>query len=92
MTFGGGEFLFVCDRSIIHIPCSSSWLPYTCRYRNEMSGIALGRLAEERKAWRKDHPFVSRFGITLYLVLTNTGMFSSHTLLDIQWSSILLVP
>ena len=24
-----------------------------------MSGIALGRLAEERKAWRKDHPFVS---------------------------------
>lgn len=26
-----------------------------------MSGIALGRLAEERKAWRKDHPFVSIF-------------------------------
>lgn len=25
-----------------------------------MSGIALGRLAEERKQWRKDHPFVSR--------------------------------
>ena len=24
----------------------------------KMSGIALGRLAEERKAWRKDHPFV----------------------------------
>lgn len=22
-----------------------------------MAGIALGRLAEERKAWRKDHPF-----------------------------------
>jgi ubiquitin-conjugating enzyme E2 I len=22
-----------------------------------MSGIAAGRLAEERKAWRKDHPF-----------------------------------
>lgn len=22
-----------------------------------MSGIALGRLAEERKSWRKDHPF-----------------------------------
>jgi hypothetical protein len=22
-----------------------------------MSGIATGRLAEERKAWRKDHPF-----------------------------------
>lgn len=24
-----------------------------------MSGIASARLAEERKAWRKDHPFVS---------------------------------
>lgn len=24
-----------------------------------MSGIALGRLTEERKAWRKEHPFVS---------------------------------
>jgi len=23
-----------------------------------MSGIALARLAEERKSWRKDHPFV----------------------------------
>ena len=23
-----------------------------------MSGIAVGRLSEERKAWRKDHPFV----------------------------------
>lgn len=25
-----------------------------------MSGIAVARLAEERKAWRKNHPFVSR--------------------------------
>lgn len=24
-----------------------------------MSGIAIGRLTEERKSWRKDHPFVS---------------------------------
>jgi hypothetical protein len=24
-----------------------------------MAGIAIGRLTEERKAWRKDHPFVS---------------------------------
>lgn len=24
----------------------------------EADGIALRRLAEERKAWRKDHPFV----------------------------------
>lgn len=27
--------------------------------RSEMSGIAVARLGEERKAWRKDHPFVS---------------------------------
>ena len=26
-----------------------------------MSGIAIGRLTEERKAWRKDHPFVGAF-------------------------------
>ena len=25
-----------------------------------MSGIAIARLGEERKAWRKDHPFVSK--------------------------------
>lgn len=24
-----------------------------------MSGIALTRLSEERKGWRKDHPFVN---------------------------------
>lgn len=26
-----------------------------------MSGIAIARLSEERKGWRKDHPFVSRY-------------------------------
>ncbi len=26
-----------------------------------MSGIAIGRLTEERKSWRKDHPFVKYF-------------------------------
>lgn len=25
-----------------------------------MSGIATARLAEERKAWRREHPFVSK--------------------------------
>jgi hypothetical protein len=25
-----------------------------------MSGIAVARLGEERKAWRKEHPFVSK--------------------------------
>lgn len=32
-----------------------------------MSGIAIARLAEERKAWRKDHPFVS----VLIVLFTN---------------------
>ena len=27
----------------------------------EMSGIALQRLGEERRAWRRDHPFVRCF-------------------------------
>ena len=30
-----------------------------------MSGIAIGRLSEERKAWRKDHPFVSLLDLFL---------------------------
>lgn len=32
---------------------------YLNLYSIVMSGIAIARLAEERKAWRKDHPFVS---------------------------------
>lgn len=32
---------------------------FGCRSPGIMSGIALSRLAQERKAWRKDHPFVS---------------------------------
>lgn len=32
---------------------------YILNYISDMSGIAAARLAEERKAWRKDHPFVS---------------------------------
>ena len=31
-----------------------------------MSGIAIGRLTEERKSWRKDHPFVSKELIIFY--------------------------
>lgn len=38
----------VIDLTLIH-----------CRSPRIMSGIALSRLAQERKAWRKDHPFVS---------------------------------
>ena len=32
---------------------------FTIIFSAVMSGIAIGRLSEERKAWRKDHPFVS---------------------------------
>ncbi|KAJ1096242.1 hypothetical protein NDU88_001385 [Pleurodeles waltl] len=35
---------------------SASWLSHSQIFLN-MSGIALSRLAQERKAWRKDHPF-----------------------------------
>lgn len=34
-----------------------------------MSGIASARLAEERKAWRKDHPFVSGFLREIHIVV-----------------------
>lgn len=40
-------------RSPVLTPCSASCVPGTLN----MSGIALSRLAQERKAWRKDHPF-----------------------------------
>ena len=40
---------------------------------SRMSGIALGRLNEERKAWRKDHPFVS-LGNAAFQVVLNVHM------------------
>lgn len=40
-----------------------------------MSGITRTRLAEERKQWRKDHPFVSRSSLSRPLALTrNLGL------------------
>ena len=39
-----------------------------------MSGIAVGRLNEERKAWRKDHPFVSTSVCKLYLIPTDVSI------------------
>lgn len=39
-----------------------------------MSGIAAARLAEERKAWRKEHPFVSiwyQLEQDLYVIAVN---------------------
>jgi hypothetical protein len=43
-----------------------------------MSGIAIGRLTEERKAWRKDHPFVSFY--LLFFIKTYSVVFilNSH--------------
>lgn len=38
-----------------------------------MSGIALTRLSEERKGWRKDHPFVS----TMFTAITIASFFTS---------------
>lgn len=35
-----------------------------------MSGIAAARLAEERKAWRKDHPFVSSYSLNNHNYIT----------------------
>ena len=40
----------------INIVCSFKL--QTLRIINTMSGICRPRLAEERKQWRKDHPFV----------------------------------
>lgn len=54
----------------------------------QMSGIALARLAEERKSWRKDHPFVSAFCLceicanalaVLLLVCYNKDSMICHT-------------
>ena len=39
-------------QSVNGVPGSAAAKP------SEPSGIAIGRLLEERKAWRKDHPFV----------------------------------
>ena len=41
-----------------------------------MSGIAVGRLSEERKAWRKDHPFVSL--VDLILIDAHLSVYSVH--------------
>lgn len=53
-----------------------------------MSGIALSRLAQERKAWRKDHPFVSTTVLSngLFLQLhTELGLFLV-TFFNVKWS------
>lgn len=47
-----------------------------------MSGIALSRLAQERKAWRKDHPFVSNIllmkAFTIYILSFILYTFKSY--------------
>ena len=39
-----------------HCHCPVPSTPIDCNPQTTMSGIAAGRLREERKAWRKDHP------------------------------------
>lgn len=51
-----------------------------------MSGIAIARLAEERKAWRKDHPFVSIVS-SFYLQICSFHSLTSLTK-KMCWSSI----
>lgn len=36
--------------------CEDWWISFAFKVLWEMSGIAVGRLTEERKNWRKDHP------------------------------------
>lgn len=50
-----------------------------------MSGIAIARLGEERKAWRKDHPFVS-FRCFLFLLFFGLVLFGG-LLTVLLWSS-----
>ena len=51
-----------------------------------MSGIAIGRLSEERKAWRKDHPFVC----TVQILNLITYMYC-HTPVVVNVSDIVVV-
>jgi len=40
-----------------------------------MSGIARGRLAEERKSWRKNHPHVIPYIFSVFLSINLLYMF-----------------
>jgi hypothetical protein len=51
-----------------------------------MSGIALGRLGEERKAWRKDHPFVSKTYLYVKLAAYLDCIFK-HSNQFVGWST-----
>jgi len=46
-----------------------------------MSGIAVGRLSEERKSWRKDHPFVSIVQGTLLIFMHAVFVYNIYILL-----------
>ena len=50
-----------------------------------MSGIAIGRLSEERKAWRRDHPFVSE------VQLSYETVFQCHRE-HVQAHNLIIVP
>ena len=47
----------------ISAPPIITWLIDMC-VQERMAGFAQGRLAEERKMWRKDHPYVRAVSCT----------------------------
>lgn len=49
-----------------------------------MSGIALGRLSEERKAWRKDHPFVRIKKLTCDISYVKLGSLYATELYQVK--------
>lgn len=51
-----------------------------------MSGIAVARLSEERKTWRKDHPFVSRIIYRLYTIQDNNNISRAITSYDFYYA------
>lgn len=46
-----------------------------------MTGIAVARLGEERKAWRKDHPFVSYIFVFIFWLILIICIFQRDLLL-----------
>ena len=61
----------------IRKPIPSLWRDLE-REKTKMSGgIARGRLAEERKAWRKNHPHVRSLSLSIYIYFKSFNFFSS---------------
>lgn len=50
-----------------------------------MSGIALTRLSEERKAWRRDHPY--GYGQHIFVKFPTETSHISHFVVNIEYSN-----